>query len=90
MDIIRERKNNNSVALGGVIDECFYALSYLAKVYSKVRTPNTKGNRVFANSNIQINSKTKYRKDTIKTNKERINYCLQEIIEPIAIDHGIS
>jgi hypothetical protein len=86
MDIIRERKNNNSVALGGVIDECFYALSYLAKVHSKVRTPNTKGNRTFANSNIRYPDVSNKRHNDIELNTETINALLQHKIEPIPLE----
>lgn len=86
MDIIRERKNNNSVALGGVIDECFYALSYLAKVYSKVRTPNTKGNRVFANSNIRCLGKSSGREGDIEKNLKIIHADMKYKIDPIPLN----
>jgi hypothetical protein len=48
--VIKTRKNNRDKVLGGVIDECFYALSYLAKVFSKV--PKVKNQRLFASSNL--------------------------------------
>ena len=46
---IRERKKNAFVALGGVLDECFYALSYLCKVDQKTRLQSRKRSYSYSN-----------------------------------------
>lgn len=52
-EIIRSRAINKELVMGGVIDECFYSISYLAKMYTKVRTPSTSNKPVFATSNLK-------------------------------------
>lgn len=79
------RKINKGMVLGGVIDEAFYALSYLAKVFSKVRTEASKGKPTFASSNLKLSYPTdkKGREEEITSNLKDINEWLKEPVEPI-------
>ena len=83
INIIRERLLNQSIALGGVIDECFYAFSYLAKVYSKVRTDNTYGKHLIASSNISYSNEKPARKATIEENLKKIDSQLERKLQPL-------
>jgi hypothetical protein len=78
MEKIKNRKNNTYIALGGKIDECFYAISYLAKVYSKVKRDSTKGKRMTACSNLNTNDNRKNRKLEIEKRLEEIHYELEQ------------
>jgi hypothetical protein len=80
-----KRHNNKNIALGGVIDECFYAISYIAKVYSKVRTPGTKGMRVTGSSSLNTKDKRSGRQVAIEKNLKWIDQQLNEKIDPIPI-----
>lgn len=83
---IYKRINNKNIVLGGVIDECFFSLSYLAKVFSKVRTPHSYGKRLFASSNINLNKFKESRKKEISINIQNIEECLTVGIEKIPVD----
>lgn len=82
MNHIRNREKNKNISVGGVIDECFYSLSYLAKVYSKVRTPNTQGRRLNASTNIRYFDKADQRKNQISTNLEKIDCWMKDKLSP--------
>jgi hypothetical protein len=77
------RSNNKNKALGGVIDECFYTLSYLAKVYSKVRTPSSKGCRISGSSNLNTSDKRSGRQEEIEKNLDKIRSHLSKKLKPI-------
>ena len=80
------RSNNQGIALGGVIDECFYAISYLAKVYTKTKTEQDKGKRFTASSNLNTSSKRKNRTEEIESNVEKIRRNLNSTpLQPKAI-----
>jgi hypothetical protein len=83
--VIKKRANNKNIVLGGVIDECFYALSYLAKVYSKVRTENTKGHRLFASSNLNTKDSKLGRQAEIEANLANIHKQLSSRLSPIPV-----
>lgn len=68
MSRLKDRTRNNSFVVGGVVDECFYAISYLAKVYTKVRTPAGAGKRTFGNSNLNTKHKSADRSRIIDLN----------------------
>ena len=69
--------------LGGVIDECFFAMSYLAKVYTKTRTKNTKWKPIFGNSNLNMEDPRSGRQQEIEKNLSQILISLQEPLEAI-------
>ena len=77
--VIASRTTNEVV--GGVIDECFFALSYMAKVYTKTRTKNTEGKPVFKSSNLNTNDFRKGRQEVMEKNLSKIHQCLKEPIE---------
>lgn len=79
---ITTRTNNKNIVLGGVIDETFYAVSYLAKVYSKVRTPSNKNSRIFGSSNIGFKDRSEKREIEIQKNWKEIKNQLSTKIEP--------
>lgn len=83
--VIAQRANNKNIVLGGVIDECFYALSYLAKVYSKVRTHRSKGHRLFASSNLNTKDSKIGRQKEIESNLESIHKNLSDHLAPMDI-----
>lgn len=84
-DIIYTRALNRNLVLGGVVDECFYALSYMAKVYSKVRTEKTKGVRIFGCSNLNTEDEKAGRSEAIQGELSKIHKWLQKPIVPINI-----
>lgn len=82
---LHSRTNNRDVALGGIIDECFYALSYLAKVYSKVRTPRSKDSKTYNQSHITTRRLSSVRKATVEKELKIINEHLSKELMPIPI-----
>lgn len=84
-EVIHSRALNKNLVLGGVIDECFYALSYMAKVYSKVRTEHTKGDRIFGSSNLGTKDGKAGRSEVIEGELAKIHKWLQEPLEPMNI-----
>ena len=85
MSKLLTRRNNKSVALGGVIDECFYALSYLAKVYTKVRTPGSKDLKIFSGTNITTKKMSVHREAEVEKQLDLIHEQLSQPITPIPI-----
>jgi len=81
--IINTRKNNRGEVLGGVIDECFYALSYLAKVFSKV--PKVKNQRLFASSNLNTKDNRSGRQAEIEANLKEIHKNLSIKLSPMPV-----
>lgn len=88
MSKLHSRTNNRDVALGGVIDECFYALSYLAKVYSKVRTPRSKDLKTYSQSNISTRSLSSFRKARVEKELKIIHEHLSQELKPIPIKNS--
>ncbi len=86
MEMISNRENNKNIILGGVIDECFYTLSYLAKVYSKVRTPHTHGRHLSASTNIKYSDKNDFRQIDIDANLQNIQSWLEEKLIPVELE----
>jgi hypothetical protein len=85
MTKLQTRTNNKDVALGGVIDECFYALSYLAKVYSKVRTHRSKDLKTYSQSNITTRSLSSSRKVIVEEALKTIHKHLAKKLRPISV-----
>jgi hypothetical protein len=83
--IINTRENNRGIVLGGVIDECFYALSYLAKVFSKERTDEMKGHRLFASLNLNTKDNRSGRQAEIEANLKEIHKNLSIELSPIHV-----
>ena len=81
--IIKTRRNSRDKVVGGVIDECFYALSYLAKVFSKV--PKVKGQRLFASSNLNTKDNKKGRQEIIEATLEEIHKHLSIKLSPMPV-----
>lgn len=81
--IIANRATSDIV--GGVIDECFFALSYMAKVYTKTRTKNTKGKPVFKSSNLNTKDIKKGRQEVIERNLSQIHVWLNESLESMPL-----
>jgi hypothetical protein len=81
----RKNKRDNNMALGGVIDECFYALSYLAKVFSKKRTGEMRGQRLFASSNLNTTDNKKGRQKSIEATLEEIHKHLSIKLSPMPV-----
>lgn len=75
-------KRSTKEVVGGVIDECFFALSYMAKVFTKTRTPNTSGKPVFKSSNLNTKDLRKDRQEVIEKNLTEIRHWLKEPLEP--------
>ena len=86
---ILSRAMNKNKVLGGAIDECFYAISYLAKVHSKVRTEGSKSKPVYKTSNLNTDDKTAERKENIERQLDTIRNQLSTHLDPIPIsqDH---
>lgn len=80
---IEDRVNKSGWVLGGVIDECFFALSYLAKSYTKVRTAQNKGMRMFSCSNVGTKDNRRGRRERIESNLEVIKAHLLKEVEPV-------
>jgi len=86
-EVILSRSNNKGISLGGVIDEAFYALTYLAKVNSKDRTLQTKGSRFYASSNIGIKAKDNEKRDIeIQNSFNEIEFNLRQKLDPIPVN----
>ena len=81
--VINTRKNNTGKVLGGVIDECFYALSYLAKVFTKV--PKVKNQRLFASSNLNTKDNRSGRQAEIEANLKEIHKNLSIKLSPMPV-----
>jgi hypothetical protein len=79
------RKSNKGLILGGVIDECFYAISYLAKQYSKNRIAGDEDKPIFANSNVGLNDTRKGRAEEIENNLQYIEEWLSTQMTPMAM-----
>lgn len=91
MEILATRINNRGIALGGVIDECFYALSYLAKVKTKVRTLESKNKKVSGASNISTNHiKRPSRKLVVESQLVKVRKQLEQKIQPISINDKVA
>jgi hypothetical protein len=83
---ILTRKNNKDIVLGGVIDETFYAISYLAKVYSKVRTHKSKDANMFGHSNIKTKDSKEGREDEIQSELNKLKLNLEIKIPPVSLE----
>jgi len=91
-DVLTDRKviaNRalSNVVVGGVFDECFYALSYMAKLYTKTSTKNTKGKPIFANSNLNTNDKKSGRKEVIERNLSKIHEWLKVPLDTMPLTY---
>lgn len=84
--ILTRGGENKGVVLGGVIDECFYALSYVGKVYSKVRTPKFKDAKIFSSSNLNTKDSRDGRQEEIEGNLLKIDKWLSTCLEPMPIE----
>lgn len=80
------RQSNSGIVLGGVIDECFFALSYLAKVKTKVGKSEFKGKRLSAASNLSTRGLAAKRKIEVESQLQNIQNHLDSKIEPIPIN----
>jgi hypothetical protein len=90
MKAIMKRDNNKGIALGGVIDECFYAISYLAKIFSKVKIDSTIGSRVTACSNLNTSDDRKNRNEEIEQKLAKIHFQLEQPpLEPKTINTDV-
>lgn len=75
-------KRDSKDVVGGVIDECFFALSYMSKVYTKTRTENTKGKPVFKSSNLNTKDIREGRQEKIEQRLSDIRDWLRIPLEP--------
>jgi hypothetical protein len=83
--VVLSRKLNRNKVLGGVVDECFYALSYMTKIYSKVVTEHSKGDRLFATSNLNTKDRKSGRSEAIEIELIKIHEWLLKPVDPISI-----
>lgn len=84
--VIATRETSN-IVLGGALDECFFTLSYMAKVFTKTSTPNTKGKRVFSNSKLNTKDRRAGRQETIEENLSQIHEWLEEPLDTMPLTY---
>ncbi|WP_394169037.1 inovirus-type Gp2 protein [Saccharospirillum alexandrii] len=83
-EALQNRVANKNMVLGGVIDEAFYAISYLAKAYTKLRVESGKGERTYNCSNIGLKDINKQGRDAqISENLANIEEWLDVPLEPV-------
>lgn len=83
--IISKRTIHNNSVVGGVVDECFFALSYMAKVNSKKRPVEASGRPLFKASKLNTKDKRNDRQQEIESNLEIINTNLKTALEPVPL-----
>ena len=79
------RRINKGMVMGGVVDECFYTLTYLAKVVSKVRSNSTKSQHISRSSQQKTDDQRRGRQEEIERNLADIHTSLAEELQPIAM-----